>query len=67
MGRGLDDLGVLQSADGEAMANLQRDLKFMGTARSHQYALAIYLRELQKLAETLDSIETRLDQITSGR
>jgi hypothetical protein len=39
----------------------------MGTARSHQYALAIYLGELHKLAENLDSIVTLLNQDTFGR
>jgi len=65
--RGPDDLAILQSADGETMANLRRDDDFMGTARSHQYALNVYLRELQKLAETLDSIVTSLDQTTTAR
>ena len=65
--RGQDDLAVLQSADGETMANLRRDEDFMGTTRSHQYALATYLHELHKLTETLDSIVTLLDQTTTAR
>jgi len=65
--RGLDDLEILQEAAGETMANLQRDVDFMGTARSHQYALAIYLRELHQLDENLDSIVTLLNQNTFGR
>ena len=65
--RGQDDLAVLQSADGETMANLRRDKDFMGTTRSHQYALSTYLRELHKLAETLDSIVTLLDRTATAR
>ncbi len=65
--RGLDDLEVLQEAAGETMVNLQRDVDFMGTARSHQYALAVYLGELHKLTENLDSIVTLLNQNTFGR
>jgi hypothetical protein len=65
--RSLDDLDVLPRADGETMASLRRDVDFMGTARSHQYALRVYLFELNYLAETLDSIVTMLDQITTGR
>ena len=62
-----DDLEILQWADGETMANLQRDAEFMGTARSHQYALNVYLWELSWLAKTLDSTITMIDQITTGR
>jgi len=65
--RGQDDLAVLQSADGETLANLRRDEDFMGTTRSHQYALYIYLRELHRLAETLDSIVALLEQTTTVR
>ncbi len=65
--RRADDSGALNRADGETMANLRRDAEFMGTALSHQYALAIYLFSLYQLAETLDSIVTMLDQITTGR
>lgn len=64
--RSVDDLAVVPSADAETMANLRRDEDFMGTARSHQYALAIYLNQLHKLAETLDSIVTFLDQSTTA-
>ena len=65
--RSPNNLEVLQTADGETMANLQQDVDFMGTARSHQYALSIYLWQLQQLAEDLDSIVTLLDQATSSR
>jgi hypothetical protein len=65
--RSMNDLEVLQRADGETMANLRRDVDFMGTARSHQYALSAYLFQLRRLAETLDSIVTMLDQITTSR
>lgn len=66
-GRGRNDLQIFQLADGETMANLRRDEEFMGITKSHQYALAIYLRELDNLAETLDSIVTSLDQINAAR
>jgi hypothetical protein len=65
--RSSDDLEVLPRADGETLANLRRDADFMGTARSHQYALAIYLRELGQLAETLDLMVASLDQSTAQR
>jgi hypothetical protein len=64
--RGPSNLEVLPTADGETMANLQRDVAFMGTARSHQYALSVYLWELQQLAENLDSVLSLLDQATSN-
>lgn len=60
--RSMDDLEVLQRADGKTMENLRLDLGFMGTARSHQYALGVYLVELNYLARTLDSIVMMLDQ-----
>ena len=62
-----DDLVILQEADGETMVNLQQDIDFMGTARSHQYALNVYLYQLHKLTENIDSIVTLLDQNISGR
>jgi hypothetical protein len=52
-------------ADGEDLADLRRDADFMGNARSHQYALAVYYYELRRLAETLDSTVAMLDQITA--
>ena len=63
--RSLDDLEVLQRADGETLVDLQRDANFMGKARSHQYALGAYLFDLRKLEETLDSTVQLLDQITT--
>jgi len=65
--RSPDDLKVLPRADGETLANLRQDVEFMGTARSHQYALVIYLMELHLLAETLDSTVESLDKITAQR
>ena len=63
--RSLDDLEVLQRADGETLATLRQDELFMGTARSHQYALVVYLAALVGLAESLDRIVELLDQITA--
>ena len=63
----LDGLEVLQRADGETLANFRRDEDFMGAARSHQYALAVYLRALRNLEETLDSTMQSLDQISTQR
>lgn len=54
--RSMNDVEVLSRADGETMANLRQDVDFMGTARSHQYALSAYLYQLHRLAETVDSI-----------
>ena len=65
--RSLDGLNVLPRASGETLANLRQDKDFMGTARSHQYALSIYLTELHKLAKTLDSTVELLHQITAQR
>ena len=65
--RSPDGLNVLPRASGETLANLRQDKDFMGTARSHQYALSIYLVELHKLAETLDSTVELLHQITAQR
>jgi hypothetical protein len=60
-----DNPDVLQRIDGETMASMRRDANFMGTSMSHQYALHIYLTSLYGLAETLDSILTSLEQVTS--
>jgi hypothetical protein len=65
--RGADGLSVLPLADSETMMNLRRDEEFMGTTRSHQYALAVYLYQLHRLAGTLDSIVTFLNQATTSR
>jgi hypothetical protein len=61
-----DQPDVLNEADGDTMASLWRDAEFMGTAMSHQYALAIYLHSLRQLADTLDSISVMLEQITTS-
>ena len=63
--RGLDDMEVLPRPDGETLANLRRDEDFMGTARAHQYALAVYIGSLRSLAAVLDSIVELLEQITT--
>ena len=63
----VDDPVVLEQVDGETMANMRRDADFMGTTSSHQYALSIYLNSLYKLAATLDSIVTSLDQAVTDR
>jgi len=63
--RSMNDLEVLSRADGETMANLRRDVDFMGAARSHQYALSAYLYQLHGLAETIDSIVTLLAPVES--
>ena len=65
--RSVDDFQILPRATGETLANLRQDENFMGTARSHQYALSVYVAELQKLAKTLDSTMGSLDQITAQR
>jgi hypothetical protein len=58
---------VLRQVDGATMVNMRRDVDFMGTTVSHQYALSIYLNSLYDLAETLDSIVTSLDQAVTDR
>ena len=63
--RDADDLSILPIADGEDLANMQRDADFMGNARSHQYALDVYYFSLRRLAETLDSTVALLDQVTA--
>jgi hypothetical protein len=63
----VDDPVVLQQVDGATMANMRRDADFMGTTVSHQYALNIYLHSLYRLAATLDSIVTSLDQAVTDR
>ncbi len=62
-----DDFEVLRRADGETLANLRRDADFMGTARSHQFALAVYLVSLRQLAELLDKTVVSLDQVIASR
>ena len=61
-----DDFEVLRRADGETLANLRRDADFMGTARSHQFALAMYLVVLRQLAEILDTTVVSLDRIIAN-
>jgi hypothetical protein len=63
----LDEFEVLPRADGRALASLRQDDEFMGTARSHQYALAVYLASLRGLAETLDATVGSLDEIIALR
>jgi hypothetical protein len=65
--RGPDNFEVLRRADGETLANLRRDADFMGTARSHQFALAVYLVSLRQLAELLDKTVVSLDQVIASR
>ena len=65
--RSLDGLEILQRADGATLMNLRRDEDFMGTARSHQYALMVYIGALRNLEETLDSTIQSLDQVTTQR
>jgi hypothetical protein len=62
-----DDFEILRIADGETLANLRRDADFMGTARAHQFALAMYLMVLRQLAEVLDTTVVSLDQIIAQR
>lgn len=62
-----DEFEVLRRADGETLANLRRDADFMGTARSHQFALAVYLVSLRQLAELLDKTVVSLDQVIANR
>ena len=61
--RSLDDLEVLQRADGEVLAALRQDADFMGKARMHQYTLSGYLLELRRLDESLDAMLVLLDEI----
>lgn len=63
----VDAPNVLRQVDGETMASMRRDADFMGTTVSHQYALSVYLNSLHKLAATLDSIVTSLDQAVTDR
>ena len=65
--RSVDDLRILPTASGETLANLRQDGDFMGTTRSHQYALSVYFAQLRQLGETLDSTVELLDQITAQR
>ena len=59
--RSLDDLEVLQRANGEVLAVLRQDADFMGKARMHQYTLSGYLLELRRVDENLDSTLAFLD------
>ena len=61
--RSLDDLEVLQRADGEILAVLRQDPEFMGKARMHQYTLSGYLLELRRLDDNLESTLALLDQV----
>lgn len=61
--RSVDDLQILPRATGEALTNLRQDENFMGTARSHQYALSVYFAQLLQLAETINSTVELLDQV----
>lgn len=65
--RSPDDLEVLQRADGETLANMRRDAGFMGAARSHQYALFVYLASLRQLAEIIDTTVASLDRVIAQR
>ena len=53
--RSVDDLEVLQRANGKILAVLRQDADFMGKARMHQYTLSGYLLELRRLDENIDS------------
>ena len=65
--RSPDDLEVLQRADGETLANMRRDTGLMGTARSHQYALFVYLGELHQLVEIIDTTVASIDRVIAQR
>ena len=54
-GRREIDLGMRPPPDGATLAALRQDAGFVGIARSHQFAVALYVRELNELASTLDS------------
>ncbi len=54
-GRREIDLGMLPAPDGATLSALRQDSAFVGIARSHQFAVAFYVRELNELASTLDS------------
>ncbi len=60
--RSVDDLEVLQNANGEILVVLRQDADFMGKARMHQYTLSGYLLELRRLDENLDSTLVFLEQ-----
>ena len=63
--RSVDDLEVLQRANGDTLAVLRQDADFMGKARMHQYTLSGYLLELRRLDENLDSTLAALEQTIS--
>ncbi len=54
-GRREIDLGMLPAADGATLSALRQEAGFVGIARSYQFAVALYVRELNELASTLDS------------
>lgn len=60
-----DDFLVLPPASGETLARMRQDEEFMGSARSHQYALVVYLTELRDLEETLESTVASLEQLVA--
>ncbi len=60
--RSVDDLEVLERANGEILAVLRQDDEFMGKARMHQYTLSGYLLELRRLDESLDSTLAFLEE-----
>ena len=49
------DLNMLPNPEGATLSALRQDSGFVGIARSHQFAVALYVRELNELASTLDS------------
>lgn len=49
------DLHMLPTADGSTLSALRQDSSFVGMTRSHQFAVALYLRELNEIASILDS------------
>ena len=65
--RSPDGLEILPKANGEHLANMRQDASFMGSARSHQYALSVYLNALRGLAETIDDMVASLDKIIAQR
>ena len=56
------DLSMLPAADGTTLSALKQDQRFIGPVRSHQFAVALYVRELKELLLILDSILDLLDR-----
>lgn len=56
------DFSGLPTADPSAFASLREDERFIGPARSHRFAVALYVRELQELLPVVDSIVGLIDQ-----